>query len=37
VLQHELGIFRRQMTRPSMTTVDRLFLAAASRLLVAGC
>ena len=33
VLQHELGILRRQTTRPSMTTVDRLFLAAASHLL----
>jgi putative transposase len=33
VLQHELGILRRQTTRPAMTTVDRLFLAAASRLL----
>ena len=26
VLQHELGILRRQTTRPAMTTVDRLFL-----------
>ena len=25
VLQHELGILRRQTTRPAMTTVDRLF------------
>ena len=33
VLQHELGILRRQTTRPAMTTVDRLFLAAASRLM----
>jgi len=33
VLQHELGILRRQTTRPALTTVDRLFLAAASRLL----
>ena len=31
VLQHELGILRRQTTRPAMTTVDRLFLTAASR------
>ena len=28
VLQHELGILRRQAPRPTMTTVDRLFLAA---------
>jgi transposase InsO family protein len=33
VLQHELGILRRRTPRPTMTTVDRLFLAAASRLL----
>ena len=33
VLQHELGILRRQTARPAMTTADRLFLAAASRLL----
>ncbi len=33
VLQHELGILRRQTTRPAMTMVDRLFLAAASPLL----
>jgi hypothetical protein len=33
MLQHELGILRRQTTRPAMTTEDRLFLAAASRLL----
>ena len=33
VLQHELGILRRQTPRPAMTTVDRLFLAAASRIL----
>ena len=33
VLQHELGILRRRTTRPGMTTVDRLFLAAASRIL----
>ena len=32
VLQHELGILRRQTTRPALTTTDRLFLAA-SRLL----
>jgi putative transposase len=33
VLRHELAILRRQTRRPAMTTVDRLFLAAASRLL----
>jgi len=33
VLRHELAILRRQTTRPAMTTVDRVFLAAASRLL----
>lgn len=33
VLRHELGILRRQTSRPAMTTIDRLFLAAASRLL----
>ena len=33
VLQHELAILRRQTTRPAITAVDRLFLAAASRLL----
>ena len=33
VLQHELGILRRQTTRPALTTTDRLFLAAAIRLL----
>jgi hypothetical protein len=33
VLRHELAILRRQITRPAMTTVDRLFLAATSQLL----
>ena len=33
VLRHELAILRRQRRRPALTTVDRLFLAAASRLL----
>jgi putative transposase len=33
VLRHELDILRRQRKRPTLTTVDRLFLAAASRLL----
>ena len=33
VLRHELAILRRQRKRPVLTTVDRLFLAAASRFL----
>ena len=33
VLRHELAILRRRTRRPAMTTVDRLFLAAASRVL----
>jgi len=33
VLRHELAILRRQRQRPALTTVDRLFLAAASRCL----
>jgi putative transposase len=33
VLRHELAILRHQTTRPTITTVDRLLLAAASRLL----
>jgi putative transposase len=33
VLRHELDILRRRTKRPALTTVDRLFLAAASRLL----
>ena len=33
VLRHELAILRRVRTRPVLTTVDRLFLAAASRFL----
>jgi hypothetical protein len=28
MLQHELGILRRQTKRQAMTTVDRLFLGA---------
>jgi putative transposase len=32
VLRHELGILRRRTTRPAMTGVDRVVLAAASRL-----
>ena len=33
VLRHELAILRRQIQRPPIRAVDRLFLAAASRLL----
>jgi hypothetical protein len=33
VLRHEMAILRRRTCRPSMTTADRVFLAAASRLL----
>ncbi len=33
VLRHELAILRRQTRRPAITAVDRMFLAAASRLL----
>jgi putative transposase len=33
VLRHELAILRRRSHRPRMTTTDRIFLAAASRLL----
>ena len=33
VLRHELATLRRQTKRPAMTAVDRLFLAAASRVL----
>jgi len=33
VLRHELAVLRRRTRRPAMTWTDRLFLAAASRLL----
>src|SRR2546422_4816575 len=32
VLRHELAIVRRRTCRPALTTSDRMFLAAASRL-----
>ena len=35
VLRHELAVLRRARTRPVWTTVDRLFLAAASRRFLA--
>jgi putative transposase len=33
VLRHQLAVLRRQTRRPQLTPTDRLFLAAASRLL----
>jgi len=33
VLHHELAVLRRRMGHPPLTAVDRVFLAAASRLL----
>jgi hypothetical protein len=33
VLRHELGVLRRQLARPELRPSDRVFLAAASRLL----
>ena len=37
VLRHELGILRRQISRPRLRRRDRMFLAAASRLLKRSC
>jgi len=33
VLRHELAVLRRRTRRPALTTTDRMFLAAASRLM----
>jgi hypothetical protein len=33
VLRHEVAILRRRTGRPALTTADRVFFAAASRLL----
>jgi hypothetical protein len=33
VLRHEVAMLRRQTRRPAITSIDRLFLTAASRLL----
>ena len=37
VLHHELAVLRRRVGRPPLTAVDRVFLAAASRLVPRNC